>query len=62
MLHSIALDYSCNTAAHGHLHVYVITVILYIPQLYYYQHKPSLFEPIPVLGCALGHYFYNAAW
>lgn len=36
MLHPIALDYSCSSTAHGRLHVYVITVILYIPQLCYY--------------------------
>lgn len=37
VLHLIALDYSYNCIACGHLHVYAITVILNIPQLYYCQ-------------------------
>lgn len=41
MLHPIALDYSCSGTAHGRLHVYVITVISYKPQLYYYQDEHS---------------------
>lgn len=45
MLHLIALDYSNNCIACGHLHVYMITVILNIPQLYYCQHCHPNFLP-----------------
>ncbi len=60
MLHPIALDYSFNSAAHGHLHVYAITVILYIPQLYDYKHRHFNFLSDSVPGMCFGPLFYNS--